>query len=218
MTIPKQIQYYEISFALFAKLNSGLASFDDVLRCFERGVRLEKSLRKALRETYANSIAEEGTWNELLDTARDLFSKEPHLLLNLVSNFFRIALINKPLAQRDDALIRIACNRFSFPPQAYQRLRKEFDPSYEIVDSSETKVENPRKVSERCKKALEFLGCSPADTISEIKTSYRQLARLYHPDMHAADDTSKNLGEEIRQGFLSLQRAYEVVKQEYRFD
>lgn len=214
----KQKYFYQISFSLFGKLNAGALSFEETLACVEGGVRLEKSLREHLRSTYALSVQGEESWNALIGLASSTFAKEPHLLLTLASNFFRVALLTGELSSRDDALIRMACNRFRFPSQVYQNLREEFDPNFTSRATTDSKLPHQRSLSESCLNALAFLGCTASSSISEIKKSYRHLARLYHPDMHSERGSSGEIRRELRDGFLSLQKAYELVKKEFRFE
>ena len=63
--------------------------------------------------------------------------------------------------------------------------------------------------------AYEILGVSPAASDEEIKKSYRELVKKYHPDRvaHLGEDFVKMAKEK----FVKLQEAYEVIRRERGF-
>lgn len=50
----------------------------------------------------------------------------------------------------------------------------------------------------------DVLGVLPSATMEEIKTSYRRLARLYHPDLHPGDESAKERFKEISIAYKEL--------------
>ena len=54
----------------------------------------------------------------------------------------------------------------------------------------------------------EILGCSPEDSVREIKRRYRELLYTYHPD-HLPQSIPKEVRKDAAEKFLQVQRAYE---------
>ena len=211
----KQRRYYDTAFSLFSKLGSGGLGYEEVVRCFERGVRLEQKLRISLEKTYTRSATDGSTWSESLATMYQLFQREPQVLLTLVSHFFRIAALSGPMSRQDEALIRMACATFRFPPTVFPRLREEFStpPLGPALAVNRSELET-RSLSKAGRAALTLLGCDENASGKQIKSAYRQLALLYHPDMYAAEGLPEGLLQDIQSRFLALKDAYQLLQQE----
>ncbi len=60
----------------------------------------------------------------------------------------------------------------------------------------------------------ELLGVTPEATKDEIKSAYREIARVYHPDSHFFDDilgTSAPLSNDDNDVFKTVTNAYNIL-------
>ena len=107
-----------------------------------------------------------------------------------------------------------------------ERIRLELSISIEIMEHiysvyasfnahfEERKSKRPMQKTTRVELFRKILGVAPTYDEKELKTAYRKLAKMYHPDtIENGTDAQKKMAEDK---FLEIQAAYEFLLEEYR--
>jgi DnaJ-domain-containing protein 1 len=216
----KQELYHELSFSLFAKLQGGgdaaiAERFVSALEIFERGTQLENRLREKLKLVFEQAAQGPDSFADYTERFYLRFAKETQVLLSLVDNLLRTAVATGPLSEQDNCLIEETAKCFDFPAGAYERLRAmyvENDPRYARHGEFNSGIANPKgTINGLRENAFRRLGLTSSAGVDEIRSAYRRLALLYHPDMYASVALSEEFLCDLNLKFREIKDAYELL-------
>ncbi len=125
------------------------------------------------------------------------FSGQPPLLELMIDILFRVAVADGALSHAEETLIRSGAAIFGFSDTHYARLK-----SRHVQDTQ---------------KHYAVLGCTPADSVEDIKQRYRKLVSEYHPDKIASKGLPEEFMKFAHEKFRQIQEAYDAVKKERGF-
>ena len=120
-----------------------------------------------------------------------MFGEDEDELVDLLEMIFLTASSNKIYYFQHEQLIIKTVNIFKFSNMFYQQMRDQFFP--EIYYS--------------------ILECSQFDSDEIVKSQYRKLAKVFHPDLAYSKDLPQPFIDYATQKFKEIQEAYEVIKQ-----
>ncbi len=116
-------------------------------------------------------------------------------------------------------------DEFSFRPEDIERSR-EFDPSLESLAQRIREIHQKRPADEDRRRLLQeisaieesyaVLGCDPSSSDEAIKSTYRRLAKEYHPDNIRGKDLPADFSDFANKRFLEIKEAYERISRHRR--
>jgi len=198
-----QLAFFVAAFSMLAKLakSDGRVSkeeVDSIEKIMLYDLNLDPQGRVVAMNIFRAAMNSPESFETFASQFSRQFSHQPAFLELMIDFLFRVALSDGALSPAEEALIRSGAGLFGFGDADYARLK-----SRHIPDTQ---------------KQYAVLGCSPQDSVDEIKRRYRKLASEYHPDKIA----SKGLPEEFmtfaHEKFREIQEAYEAVKKERGFN
>ncbi|WP_317327386.1 DnaJ domain-containing protein [Turicibacter sanguinis] len=85
------------------------------------------------------------------------------------------------------------------PITIYDRIKKELSKDFEYSDSRRS--------------CYELLGIKEGCSIEELKSAYRKMIKIYHPDKLNSVDLNPMIKEDLLKKAKEIQRAYESIKE-----
>ncbi len=138
--------------------------------------------------------------SQLARQARGILGPFPDRLRDLVSLLLQIAHADGRLHPAEETLIRQIARDLGLSDRDYQECRALFGPAGPTPGS-----------------AYEILGVAPDATEAEIKKTYRQIAREYHPDVLQSKGLPADFMQFAKEKLQKVNEAYDVIKKERGF-
>jgi len=132
-----------------------------------------------------------------LNQLPEISEKKHETLTNIIGLLLQVSSADHQYSAKQEQMILSAVDIFGLSRDLYQELRKTYGPTFE----DRTKY-------------YQILGCTPGDSIEEIKKKYRKLVQDYHPDKVLSTGLAPEFVTFANKKFQEIQYAYEVVKQD----
>jgi len=123
--------------------------------------------------------------------------RKSETLLNIVGLLLQISSTNHQYSVKQEQMILSAVEIFGINHDLYQQIKTGYYPTFQ----DHTKY-------------YQILGCTPGDSIEDIKKKYRRLVQDYHPDKVLSKGLAPEFVTFANKKFQEIQCAYEAIKQE----
>jgi len=216
-------------FKLILQVSKKEPDFDDIsMKLMLQVVKAENSvselkldfLKKNFTKYFVNKTsADFNRYKTILDTEIDInplcseicyFNTDKKL--KLLYHLFSIATIDSNLTDFEENLLIAIAQKIGIPKSTYRAVKKMFAGKYYQPDYSYQYQQYTVPEIPDIKNAYHILGISPQASNTEIKHTFRELAKQCHPDKFAT------LGAEIilqtTEQFSRIEEAYEAIKKE----
>jgi DnaJ like chaperone protein len=118
----------------------------------------------------------------------------------------------------EDRLLKTVAHIFRLTPESLQRIEARAEelfsrgPFEQTNHGSRTQFERSPESFDLRSHSFKILGCSPDDSVDEIKKKYRALVKEFHPDMVLALGAPPEFKKVVENRFRSIQEAYEEIR------
>jgi len=139
--------------------------------------------------------------NQLVNVIKEKTS--PTKYYSILQLLYQIAASDGEISTGEDELIFLVGIEFNFTRERIEAIKSQF-----------VKVKNTsKKYDQKTMQYLSILGLKGGETIKEIKSAYRTLAKEFHPDkLSGMNQSIKDLAKEK---FQMIQEAYEYLEKNY---
>ncbi len=196
-----QAAYFVSIFSILGKLAKadGVVTQEElaVVNTFIDGMNIDDGEKQFARQVFTEAKNSSYAIEDFARQFYEINQNQPQLLASFLDVLFRVAAADGQLhPAEEEALLRVKAV-FSINEQQYEEIRavyfKDADKYYKV------------------------LNCTPQSSTDDIKKSYRELVRDFHPDTIVAKGLPEEFTEFATKRFREIQEAYEAIRQERGF-
>jgi DnaJ like chaperone protein len=144
--------------------------------------------------------------NDLKPVFKDLRKYPNRFKIELIRDLVKIAISDKFLSLKEEEFLEHVVEQILIP----NKLLESILSLHFYVHENKQKNSYSKPVNYSLNKSYSILGIELTASIEEIKKTYRELAKIYHPDKVR----DKKLKENAKQQFQAITDAYETIKKE----
>ncbi|MBW1776560.1 MAG: co-chaperone DjlA [Deltaproteobacteria bacterium] len=197
-----QLTFFVAAFSMLAKLvraNGRISKeeVDSIEKIMLYDLNMDPQSRMVAMNIFHTAMNSPESFETFASQFFRQFSGQGPLLEMMIDILFRVAVADGALSPAEERLIRSGASIFGFSDAHYAQLK-----SRHVQDTQ---------------KHYAVLGCTPADSIEDIKQRYRKLVSEYHPDKIASKGLPEEFMKFAHEKFRQIQEAYEAVKKERGF-
>jgi DnaJ-domain-containing protein 1 len=165
-------------------------------------------MRSKAKEAFQLAVQDKTEIQETANRFLVAFSKKPHTITACLDSLLRVFSFDAAIFERVESEIKTISQTFRFPSREYGKLRA-WNLGTEYVEE-EVLEKKPSKHA----LLYQQLGCPDRASLSEVRRSYRQLAKLYHPDRMSALGIQDDVTKDLNRRFQEINDAYEKLRKE----
>lgn len=196
-----QANYFVALFSMLGKMakSDGVVSSEEV-KAVDDVITYKLKLKNEQRN-FAIKIFNEAKDSDYSfdDFAKNFYQinvHNPNMLFFMLNTLFEVAKADRVLHPNEEALLERAKNIFRVSDHDYENLKKQHFPGLQSD------------------KYYAVLNCSPTDSDSAIKSSYRKLVQEFHPDKIGNKGLPQEFQSYAKKKFQEIQDAYDYIKDE----
>lgn len=199
-----QANYFVALFSMLGKMakSDGIVTADEVKAVdyiITHNLRMGSEQRKFAINVFNESKDSSYTFDEFANNFFRINKHNPNMLFTMLSLLFEVAKADGKLHPNEEVLLERARYIFNISSHDYENLKTQHFP---MVTSD---------------KHYAILNCSPTDSDSTIKSSYRKLVREFHPDKVASKGMPEEFSAYAKTKFQEIQDAYDYLKESRGF-
>lgn len=180
---------------------------EDIFLNFLEGLDLSPEQRKWCGRTFNEYKAMEYNTHRVKETLKDLVSNFTKLnsdaVLELKEDILFVSIImaevDGEMSFNQSEIINDMISYLKIPIIMYDRVKKKLSKDFEYSDSRES--------------CYELLGIKKGCSIKELKSAYRKMMNIYHPDKLNSVDLDTMIKEDLLKKAKEIQHAYECIKE-----
>jgi DnaJ like chaperone protein len=176
-------------------------TFNDISSHFEDSAYIRDELKKIYnqeKQTFDNTITISQKYLKL--TKRDYDKR-----LKVIEYLVNVAFIDSEFSETEFMIIEDIANALEINKIDLEAVIKRFERFH-----SEQKAHKINSLE----KAYEVLGASKDDSNDELKSKYRKLVRIHHPDIVTGKGGDEQSIAEATQKLQEINEAYEIIKKD----
>lgn len=131
--------------------------------------------------------------------------------MRIINELVKIALIDRLMSDKELLFITKVSKKLGLHPRTLKSILE----IHTYITEEDIRNPKPNRVyvSNSLQKSYSILGLEQTATQKEVRDTYRELAKIYHPDKQRGSKESKNIA---RAQFQVIAQAYELIKNEKR--
>jgi len=198
-----QMTFFVGTFSLLGKLaaSDGAVTREErakVEEFMDNNLHLDPATRATARQIFEASIHSQESFYSIANQFYREFFSRPEFFELLIDIMLQVAAADRNgMTREEETLIVDAVHIFRFSEARYQQLKSRY--------------------VRRNSSAYAVLGCSPDDSVDQIKKAYRHLVSEYHPDKIAAKGLPEEFKKVAEEKFREIQEAYGRIREERGF-
>ena len=157
---------------------------------------------------FSESAASPHSVEELARQFAQLSGQRRDFQLNFMDFLVRLASIDGTIDMQEKRMLNTIATALNIPGAELEHLCRRWSGASGGGGSSSSSgaggAADPYKI----------LGCTPASTDSEIKSTYRKLASAYHPDKIIAKELPEEFTQLANEKFQEIQNAYQTIRKQ----
>lgn len=142
----------------------------------------------------------------------ELYQSLPEMYDSIVQMCLNIATADGPLNEAEEKMIRTVATVFGMDDSKYRAFVAPY------FRSSSDSGPAAHGLASSIEKSYSVLGCTPTDSVEDIKKKYRKLVSDYHPDKIVSKELPEEFTKFANEKFKNIQAAYESVKAQRGFN
>lgn len=187
--------------------HADLFTFEDAIAEIFLGIQIPKDAETKLRKIFEQATLNRTEFSQLVERVALDFEQERDTLLSIMKILLRLSLEEGLISQRDKERMQEVVCAFRF---SVSELRSLSAVEHQFIDflNTNTQYFNALYHSEELLVQYKILGCSPGCSDRELKTAYRSLAKIHHPDVHVEPRNPQSTRfQEIHDAFHAIRQA-----------